>query len=232
MSELEPRRSAGKQRSAGTRSRVLILISIFAISVLGIASALAHGGVDDEPAPVAASAIADQLSIASYPGSYEIFVRYAVPVLQHPAIFKVFISQWSSNVPVNAMSPIIEFPNNSNVRVSSPLTRIADGSYQCQLTFTKDDSYSALLKFTVNGEEQIAAITPIYAGTVARQHLGSGAPAPIATSGISWWVILIGAVVLLLVVFIGGRYVRRRSTRMRSEHHVTIKTTVNKESRS
>jgi hypothetical protein len=226
MSELELRRNARK------RSRMLIAISVFAMSLLGAASAFAHGGVDDEPAPVAVSAVADQLSIASYPGSYEIFVRYPVPVLQHPAIFKVFISQWSSNAPVNATSASIEFPNNGSVRVSSPLTRIADGSYQCQLIFTKDDSYSALLKFTVNGEEQIAAITPVYSGTLARQHLGSGAPVPVASSGISLWVIFIGVVVLLLVFFIGSRYMRRRSTRLRSEHRVSGSITDNKETRS
>lgn len=203
------------------RYALLLCLSLTALSPL-----YAHGGVDDEAPPSAAPSVSSgQLSVSANAGAYEVFVRYAAPKLGLAAPLKIFISQWSTNKPVNASEVSLTFPSSPEAKVTSPLKRTSDGIYEATAIFSKDGSYTALLKFTVGGEQQPAALGPIYAGATAAQQLSSDKLAPTPTSNpVPLWMILVGVLILLMIAV--AIRTRRRKRQLALPPHISSSTKI------
>ena len=96
--------------------KILILLILI---VAGTAHA--HGG-EDHSAPAASqtatAASGAQLTLVSYQGALEIFVKYPAPELNEAVTGRIFFADYATNHPVNPASIVLSFPGALGAKVS------------------------------------------------------------------------------------------------------------------
>jgi len=194
----------------------LILLLCFSASL-----AEAHGGEDHGGGIPTQAVSGDVLTVTSYPGRYEVFVKYSVPEIGKPVLTKLFFADFATNHPLNPEVVSLSFPGASGAKVVTEAQKVSDGTYTLTLQFDKDTNYTGLLKFIHNGEEQITALSPFYAGTAAKKVIASTSITQVTThssnSIFSFWLLI----PLILIITVIAYWLLRRSKR-RSIHTTTI----------
>jgi hypothetical protein len=190
--------------------RVIILILIMMVS-----DALAHGG-EDHSVPAATTAAptlsGSQLKVVSYPGSLEILVKYAPPELDKPVAGRIYFADYASNHPVDPTGIELSFPGNLGAKVTKQPTKVSDGVYAFEAIFVRDTNHTALIKYTYADAEQLASLSPFYAGASATKQLAAtGASHEEKKQVFPTWILIpiaIGFAILGIVLF------RRRRQRI------------------
>lgn len=146
-----------------------------------VSNAFAHGDEDHGATtgdPAIPTATGSQLKVVSYPGSLEVLVKYPAPTLHEPVTGRIYFADYATNHPVNPPGIELSFPGNFGTKVTKQPSKVSDGVYSFEAVFTRDTNHTALLKYSYGDAEQLASLSPFYAGTSAsRQLIGSGAVA-------------------------------------------------------
>jgi hypothetical protein len=189
---------------------------IFLIILLLLSSdAFGHGGEDHGPAATAQTAFpgrGSQLTLVSYQGALEIFVKYPVPELDKPVVGRLFFADYASNHPVSPTAIELSFPGALGAKVTKQPAMISDGVFEFTAVFVRDTGHTALLRYTYGDAEQLASLSPFYAGASAqRQAEASHGKVEIEQDEFPTWTLIpiaIGLGVLGYVLF------RRRRKRL------------------
>lgn len=147
---------------------LLILIMLLA------QSAQAHEGEDHGAAAASTqtpASSASQLTLVSYNGTLEIFVKYPKPALDEPVIGRLFFADYATNHPVNPSGIELSFPGALGAKVTKQPTKISDGVFEFTAVFVRDTGHTALLRYTYGEAEQLASLSPFFAGTSAERQL-------------------------------------------------------------
>jgi hypothetical protein len=171
--------------------------------------AFAHGGEDHGAAashvatPVASGS---QLKLVSYPGTLEVLVKYPAPVLDKPVVGRLFFADYASNHPVDPTGIELSFPGALAAKVTKQPTKVSDGVYAFEAVFVRDTNHTALLKYTYADAEQLASLSPFFAGTSATRQLTAAHTTAVKDEGYSFpgWLLIpiaLGLGVLAYVLF-------------------------------
>ncbi len=156
------------------------ILLVILLSIVGAFStnAIAGGGDDhthgDGAVAVTASTAKDgQLRIVSYPGGLEVFVKYPAPKLNEPVIGRLFFADYATNHPVDPTGIELSFPGAFGAKVTKQPTKISDGVYEFVALFARDTGHTALLRYTYGAAEQLASLSPFYAGASATRAMSA-----------------------------------------------------------
>lgn len=191
--------------------RIFLLLMLLLVA----ANAYAHGG-EDHSAPSASvgpvSAGGSQLRLVSYPGSLEVFLKYPPPVLNEPIVGRLFFAEYASNHPVDPSAIELSFPGALGAKVTKQPAKISDGVYEFTAVFVRDTGHTALLKYNYEGADQLATLSPFYAGTSAERQLMAASDATDTTDsdGFPQWILLPIAAGLAVLGFVLFRRRRKR----------------------
>lgn len=187
--------------------KILVLI----ILLLSSSNTLAHGGEDHGATTTAASpAVAgSQLKVVTYPSGLEVLVKYPAPKLDEPVTARLYFADYATNHPVNPTEIDLSFPGTFGAKVIKQPIKISDGIYEFAAVFVRDTNHTALLRFTHNESEQLASLSPFYAGTSAQKQLLVSGSVTTAEDGSSFpkWLLL---PILIAVCVLTYVIVRRR----------------------
>ena len=148
---------------------LLILILLFA------RSAQAHEGEDHGAAATtqAPTSSGAQLTLVSYQGALEVFVKYPKPELDKEVVGRLFFADYATNHPVNPTAIELSFPGALGAKVTRQPTKISDGVFEFTAIFVRDTGHTALLRYTYGDAEQLTSLSPFFAGTSAERHLAA-----------------------------------------------------------
>jgi hypothetical protein len=149
-------------------------MKIFLILLLLLTSdALGHEGEDHGTASTSTTpaATGSQLKLVSYQGSLEVFVKYPAPILNEPVSGRLFFADYASNRPVNPAGLELSFPGALGAKITKQPTKISDGVFEFTAIFVRDTGHTALLRYTYGNTEQLASLSPFYAGTSAERQM-------------------------------------------------------------
>lgn len=196
-------------------NRLTTLILILAVSLLA-PPAHSHGDEDHGAGNTTTSATAvsgNQLRIVSYPGSLEILVKYPPPNLAAPVTGRVYFADYATNHPVNPAGIELSFPGALGAKVTKQPTKVSDGVYEFVAVFVRDTSHTGLLKYTYGDAEQLATLSPFYAGASATRVIAATGSSVVEDEGsvFSTWLLVPVAIVLILL---GYALFRRRRNRL------------------
>jgi hypothetical protein len=149
-------------------------MKVIILLMLLVSRAFAHGGEDHGAStttmPVATGT---QLKIVSYPGTLEVLVKYPAPVLNEPVTGRIFFADYASNHPLDPTSIELSFPGALGAKVTKQPTKVSDGVYAFEAVFERDTNHTALLEYSYADAEQLASLSPFYAGTSATRQLSA-----------------------------------------------------------
>lgn len=186
---------------------------------LSVAVAYAGGGDDHTHAPTEGTganvrstpthATATTLTIVSYPGNLEVFVKYPPPHLDEPVIGRIFFADYASNHPVNPTGIELSFPGALGAKVVKQPTKISDGVYEFTALFVRDTNHTALLRYTTGEQEQLASLSPFYAGSSADRVLAPSSGTSVhgheGFSFSTWMLLPLVAAAIMLAYFLAKR---------------------------
>ena len=174
----------------------------------------AHGGEDHGTATTSTAApilSGSQLKVVSYPGTLEILVKYAPPELDERVQGRIYFADYASNHPVDPTGIELSFPGNLGAKVTKQPTKVSDGVYAFEAIFVRDTNHTALLKYTYAEAEQLASLSPFYAGTSATMHLTSASTDKTdEKQGFPTWILIPIAVGLAVLGYVLFRRRRKR----------------------
>lgn len=172
------------QMKLGQMKRIVPIL----VGVLLSINAFAHGGEDhSKPSATPTTSIGGAvLKVVSYPGNLEVLVKYPAPTLNEAVTARIFFADFASNHPVNPSVVELSFPESAGARITKQPVKLSDGVYEFAAVFSRDTSYTALLRLVVADTEQLATLSPFYAGPSAeRQLLGTTTAPEKSNEGIS-----------------------------------------------
>lgn len=194
-------------------NRLTTLLLILAVSLL-THPAYSHGDEDHSAGSTTTSATAvsgNQLRIISYPGSLEIFVKYPAPKLEEPVTGRLYFAQYATNHPVNPTGIELSFPGALGAKVTKQPTKVSDGVYEFIAVFTRDTGHTGLLKYTYGDAEQLATLSPFYAGTSATRVIAASGSTVAEDEGFVFATWLLIPIVIALTILAYVLFRRRRN---------------------
>ncbi|MDZ4746736.1 MAG: efflux RND transporter periplasmic adaptor subunit [bacterium] len=167
---------------------------------------VAHGGEDhSKPSATPTTSIGGSvLKVVSYPGNLEVLVKYPAPKLNESVTARIFFADYASNHPVNPDVIELSFPELAGASIAKQPIKLSDGVYEFAVLFSRDTSYTAVLKVKVDSTELLTTLSPFYAGSSAdRQLLGTSTETVKSAESISLttWLLVALFVSLALVAF-------------------------------
>lgn len=189
---------------------ILLLIAGTAYAGGGDDHTHAPTGVSEDAAPSTGAGFkGSTLKIVSYPGNLEVYVKYPAPHLNEPVTGRLFFAEYASNHPVDPTGIQLSFPGALGAKVTKQPVKISDGVYEFIAVFVRDTNHTALLRYIYGDQEQLASLSPFYAGKSAERLLSaetiSGVNVDDGFSFSSWMLLPILVGVILVAYLLAKR---------------------------
>ena len=163
------------------------------ILLLGIISymAFAHGGEDHEKQQAKQQVGKNYFTLNSVSDMFEMVLRYEPLEGGHSTVMKLFVSEFSSNKPVDSAKIEITSPDNENLKFD--VKQIDKGTYIIEGTFPENKPYSLIANISAGDNADLMTLQGIEVGK--KLAIPKEEQKPERASFFSWQTLL---------VFLGG----------------------------
>ncbi|MEO7922210.1 MAG: efflux RND transporter periplasmic adaptor subunit [Chitinophagaceae bacterium] len=172
--------------------------------------AFAHGGEDHGDAKKATMSPVSYFSSEAFSDKYELLVKYGPLSPGKEAVLKLFISEYSTNKPLDTASLSITVAGNPNIKITA--TRIDKGVYELKAIFPEKKAYSLVVNISSTPGADLIQVNNIETGKeLAVAETSSVAHAHWYSS--NWFFGLMGLLIgVIVMLFISKKRNRKITT--------------------